>query len=65
VSRRREALAGEDGTEAREAVRALISRVEVHSPGEGSTEPRVELFGEIAELLRGAAPNSTGQAAQP
>jgi DNA invertase Pin-like site-specific DNA recombinase len=30
VVRLREALAGEDGTEAREAVRALIARVEVH-----------------------------------
>jgi len=52
VVRLREALAGEDGTEAREAVRALIARVEVHPPAGDGTKPRVELVGEIAEFLR-------------
>ena len=52
VARLRDALAWEGGTEAREAVRALLARVEVHPPGEVSPEPRVELVGEIPGLVQ-------------
>ena len=38
--------------ETREALRALIARVEIHHARDGETEPRIELFGHLASLLR-------------
>ena len=37
-----------------EAIRALIDRVEVHPPQQGAREPRIELQGHLASMLRAA-----------
>jgi len=54
VERLREALAAEGGPEIVEAIRALIDRVEVHPPRDGSREPRIELVGHLAAMLQAA-----------
>ncbi len=55
VARLREGLAQEDaGPEVREALRALIERVEVHPPAAVDGEPRIELIGHLASMLRAA-----------
>ena len=54
VARLREALPEEVGPEIVEAIRALIARVEVHPPAEGSKQARVELIGHLAAMLRAA-----------
>jgi site-specific DNA recombinase len=54
VSRLREALGAEGGPEIVEAIRELIERVEVHLPAEGAREPRLELVGHLAAMLRAA-----------
>ena len=38
--------------EIREALRALIAKVEVHPAGDGKTEHRIEPVGHLASLLR-------------
>jgi len=38
--------------EIREALSALIARVEIHPAGDGRTEPRTELLGNLAAMLR-------------
>ncbi|WP_137128543.1 recombinase family protein [Roseomonas sp. HF4] len=54
VTRLREALAAEGGTEVLEEVRALVDRVEVHAPVEPGGAPRLELIGELTAMLRAA-----------
>ncbi len=54
VMQLREALSAEGGPEIVEAIRELIDRVEVHPPAEGSREPRIELVGHLASMLRAA-----------
>ena len=52
VASLREAMQKSASPEIREALRALISRVEVHPAEDGGTGPRVELIGHLAALLR-------------
>ncbi len=54
VMQLREALSAEGGPEIVEAIRELIDRVEVHPPAEGGREPRIELIGHLAAMLRAA-----------
>ena len=48
----RDAMQKSASPEIREALRALIARVDIHPAGAGKTEPRIELVGHLASLLR-------------
>jgi hypothetical protein len=47
----RDAIQKSASPEIREALRALIARVEIHPAGDGRTEPRIELIGNLAAML--------------
>ncbi|MCA3183553.1 MAG: hypothetical protein INH13_08010 [Cupriavidus sp.] len=55
VARLREAFLADGGTEALEAARALVERVEVHPAAMAGGKPRIELLGELSTMLRLAA----------
>ena len=55
VARLREAFLAHGGTEALEAARALVDRVEVHPAAVPGGKPRIELLGELSMMLRLAA----------
>lgn len=65
VERLRETLAKDRSPEVVEAVRALIERVEVHPPEAGGREPRIELVGHLAALLRAAGVGAGRNATSP
>jgi DNA invertase Pin-like site-specific DNA recombinase len=72
VTHLREAFEAGGGPEVLEAARVLIDRVEVHAPAEPGAEPRIELIGHLAAMLRTAgafeaegAHRPAGQAPRP
>ena len=65
AARLREALAADRSPEVVDAVRALIVRVEVYPPAEDAREPRIELIGHLASMLRAAGAFGAGNAKSP
>ena len=49
-----EALSSEGGPDIVEGIRELIDRVAVHPPDDADREPRLELVGHLASMLRAA-----------
>jgi len=62
-----EALTTQDNTAALEAARALIDRIIVHPPETDDDPPRIEVIGELTELLKtsGIAADSPAGPSQP